>query len=107
MMTAIDYEMVVAKADCKLCRRQESTTAWAWEICLWVTGRSAPQVWPDKTPQEREIVLQSQFAELLNRPFPGPYYICSVCDDPDIICELCGGLGDCADGDCDEKEGEV
>ena len=30
---------------------------------------------------EREIIMDSQFIDLLGKPFPGPYYLCPSCWD--------------------------
>ncbi len=71
----------LAIAECKVCKTRESTGVCHNEIEMWVMGDEAQTVWPQKSAQEREIVMQSQYARLLNRPFPGPYYICGSCSD--------------------------
>jgi len=95
---------MVAEAECMVCKSPESTEVWPHEVAMWVKGDSAQVVWPGKSPQEREIVMQSQYARLLDRPFPGPCYICGICDSKfnSDVCDTCGGLGECADGDCEE-----
>jgi ribosomal protein L34E len=70
-----------AIAQCKICEAIDVTEVWAFELDLWIGGDLAQDVWPNKSPQERELIRQSQWAKYLNRPFPGPYYICAVCDE--------------------------
>jgi len=75
---------VLANATCEECRGIGTTKVNVKEVKQWVGGDMAQRVWPDKTPQEREIIMNSQFSTLLNRPFPGPYYLCPTCWDENL-----------------------
>ena len=72
---------VLANAFCKECHGIGTTKVTVKEIKQWVGGDMVQNVWPDKSPDEREIIMNSQFIDLLGRPFPGPYYLCPPCWD--------------------------
>ena len=72
---------VLANAFCKECHGIGTTKVTVKEIKQWVGGDMVQNVWPDKSPDEREIIMNSQFIDLLGRPFPGPYYLCPPCRD--------------------------
>lgn len=77
----VTTQEVDARAQCKECRVIRTTKVNTKEIKQWVGGDMVQSVWPDKSPDEREIIMNSQFIDLLGRPFPGPYYLCPPCWD--------------------------
>jgi len=77
----INADEVLAHAVCEVCQGIGTTKVNIKEIKQWVGGDMVQRVWPDKSPQDREIVMNSQFSELLGRPFPGPHYLCPPCWD--------------------------
>jgi hypothetical protein len=79
--TILNTFRMKAVAQCKLCEAIDVTEVWAFELRRWIDGEMVQDVWPNRTPQERELIRQSQWAKYLDRPFPGPYYICAVCDE--------------------------
>ncbi len=75
-------EDLVAVADCRQCREEFTTRVTQAEVDFWLAGSSLQQVWFHKTPDERELILNSQFGDLIERPFPaGPMYFCPPCWD--------------------------
>lgn len=71
-----------ARARCRgKCGNDYFTSVQAAEVEKWVNGSLAQTVWPDKTADEREIILHSQFVRQLGRPANYSYYMCPPCGD--------------------------
>jgi len=74
--------MFKARARCRgKCRDEYSVVVTKDDVDKWVKGSLVQEVWPDKSADEREIILQSQFAKLLGRPADWAYYLCPPCGD--------------------------
>jgi len=71
---------VKAIAKCQECGEVSATPVTQEELDMWVSGANVQSVWPSKSAEEREIVLQSQYVELLNRPMRAVY----VCENHDF-----------------------
>ena len=74
--------MYKARARCRgKCRDEYSVLVTKDDVDKWVNGSLVQDVWPDKTADEREIIMQSQLVALLNRPAPYSLYMCPPCGD--------------------------
>lgn len=75
-------EMFKARARCRgKCGNDYFTSVTEDDVRKWVNGSLIQDVWPDKTADEREIIMQSQFVKLLKRPASYSLYMCPPCGD--------------------------
>ena len=74
--------MVKARARCRgKCGDDYFTSVTEDDVWKWVNGSLVQDVWPDKTADEREIIMQSQLVRLLDRPAGYSFYMCPPCGD--------------------------
>ena len=74
--------MFKARARCRgKCGDEYSVFVTKDDVYKWVNGSLVQDVWPDKTADEREIIMQSQLVKLLNRPASYSLYMCPPCVD--------------------------
>jgi len=77
-----EIKMYKARARCRgKCGDEYSVFVTKDDVDKWVNGSLVQDVWPDKTADEREIIMQSQLVKLLNRPAPYSLYMCPPCGD--------------------------
>lgn len=61
--------MLTVSVECNVCTHQDSTTVTANELQQYFSGTYVQDVWPDKTQQEREIIMASRTN----------HYLCEQC----------------------------
>jgi hypothetical protein len=78
----IDGSESFAVATCQGCRCVRATYVRDWQVWNWLDGKMLQEVWPEKTPDQREIIHNSQYEAELDKPWQGgPMYYCPACWD--------------------------